>query len=40
MVTHICNPCKLEAEAGGSAVWGQPGLYSELQVILGYRDLV
>jgi hypothetical protein len=29
MVAHNCNPHTQEAEAGGSRVWGQPGLPTE-----------
>lgn len=33
MVTHACNPSTAESEAGKMRqVWGQPGLYSEIQV--------
>jgi hypothetical protein len=35
-VVHACNHSTQEAEAGGSWVWDQPGLYSELQASLSY----
>lgn len=28
MVSYTCNPNVLEAEAGGSGVWGQPDQHS------------
>jgi hypothetical protein len=36
MVAHSCNPSTQEAKAGGLRIWGQPGLHSEFQAILGY----
>jgi hypothetical protein len=29
MMVHACNSSSLEAEAGGSSIWGQPGLHSK-----------
>jgi hypothetical protein len=34
-MVHTCNPSTQKAEAGGSLVWGQPGLQSELEASLG-----
>lgn len=32
VVVHICNPCTLEADSGGSlCVWGQSGIKSEVR---------
>lgn len=33
IVVHCCNP-NTKAKAGGSRVWGQPGLHRKFQVIL------
>jgi hypothetical protein len=34
IIVHICNSSAWVAEAGGSQVWGQPGLHSEFKVTL------
>jgi hypothetical protein len=31
VIVHICNPSPQEAEAGGLAVQGQPGLHSKTE---------
>lgn len=35
-MAHFCLPSALDIEAGGSQVWGQPGLHSKFQVNQGY----